>query len=357
MNSGASGRAGRAGAWILALVVAGGALGACADDGREALIVYSPHGRDLLTHYEEAFEARNPGVDVQWVDMGSQEVLDRIRSEQANPQADVWFGAPEQMFEVAAEEGLLEPVTPSWAEHLLPEARDPEGRWHGTYLTPEVLAYNEEALDADEAPADWDDLLDPRWRGEVILREPMASGTMRTIFAHIIYRESGGTGDPEAGYEWLLRLDAQTREYALNPTLLYQKLARQEGLVTMWNMPDILTLRATTDLPIAYRLPESGTPVVVDAVAVVGGSERREAAEAFVEFVGSEEAILDAAELFFRVPARQDIPTERLPEWARQELPRLRIMEADRELLRERTSEWMRHWDDRIRRRGEREGF
>ncbi len=185
----------------------------------------------------------------------------------------------------------------------------------------------------------------------------MASGTMRTIFAHIIYRESGGTGDPEAGYEWLLRLDAQTREYALNPTLLYQKLARQEGLVTMWNMPDILTLRATTGLPIAYRLPESGTPVVVDAVAVVGGSERREAAEAFVEFVGSEEAILDAAELFFRVPARQDIPTERLPEWAREELPRLRIMEADRELLRERTSEWMRHWDDRIRRRGEREGF
>lgn len=332
-------------------------LSACGGDGRDVLVVYSPHGRDLLAHHEEAFEALHPELDVQWVDMGSQEVLERIRSERANPQADVWFGAPEQMFETAAEEDLLEPFEPSWADALPPEARDPEGRWHGTYLTPEVIAYNDDALSADEAPADWDDLLDPRWRDEVILREPMASGTMRTIFAHIIYRESGGTGEPEAGYEWLLRLDAQTREYALNPTLLYQKLARQEGLVTMWNMPDILTLRATTGLPIQYRIPESGTPVVVDGVAVVRGAPSPDVARAFVEFVGSRDAILTAAERFFRVPARGDIPLDELPDWAREALPELRTMDADRALLRERTSEWMRHWDERIRRRGAREGY
>jgi iron(III) transport system substrate-binding protein len=330
---------------------------AACDDGREVLIVYSPHGRELLSHYEEAFEALHPEVNVQWVDMGSQEVLERLRSERANPQAHVWFGAPEQMFEVAAEDGLLEPFEPSWADALPPEARDPQGRWHGTYLTPEVIAYNEDALSHDEAPADWDDLLDPRWRGQVILREPMASGTMRTIFAHIIYRESQGTGDPEAGYEWLLRLDAQTREYALNPTLLYQKLARQEGLVTMWNMPDILTLRATTGLPIAYRLPEGGTPVVVDAVAVVAGHDDSATARDFVEFLGSREAILTAAERFFRVPARTDLPMDEMPEWLQEELPRLRTMEADRALLRERTPQWMRYWDERIRRRGEREGY
>lgn len=339
-------------AMLLALLPA-----ACGGDGREPLIIYSPHGRELLSHYEAAFEALHPEVDVQWVDMGSQEVLERLRSERANPQADVWFGAPEQMFEVAAEDGLLEAFEPTWAGALPPEAKDPEGLWHGTYLTPEVLAYNEVAVSREEAPRDWDDLLDPRWRGQVILREPMASGTMRTIFSHIIYRESQGTGDPEAGYEWLLRLDAQTREYALNPTLLYQKLARQEGLVTMWAMPDILTLRATTELPIHYRIPEGGTPVVVDGVAVVRGSGNPEMARAFVEFVGNRESILEAAERFFRIPARTDIPVEEFPDWLQEDLPLIRPMEADRALLRERTSEWMRHWDDRIRRRGAREGY
>lgn len=330
---------------------------ACAGDGREVLVVYSPHGRELLSHHEAGFEALHPGIDVQWVDMGSQEILDRVRSERQNPQADVWFGAPEQMFEVATREGLLEPFTPEWADAIPPEARDPDGHWWGTYLTPEVIAYNEAALAYDEVPADWDDILDPRWRGQVIIREPMASGTMRTIFAHIIYRESEGTGDPTAGYEWLLRLDAQTREYALNPTLLYQKLARQEGLLTLWAMPDILTLRANTDLPINYRIPEGGTPVVVDAVAVVSGGRHPEMARAFAEYVGSREAIRGASENFFRIPARIDIPLEELPEWAREDLPRIRPMEADREMLRERTSEWMRYWDERIRRRGAREGY
>ena len=75
-------------------------LGACAgsDSGAEILTVYSPHGQDLLKAFETRFEERNPGVDVQWLDLGSQEVLDRIRSEKANPQADVWFGAPSALF-------------------------------------------------------------------------------------------------------------------------------------------------------------------------------------------------------------------------------------------------------------------
>src|SRR2546422_3777777 len=36
--------------------------------------IYSPHGRDLLTLLERRFEQLRPGVDVRWLDMGSQEV-------------------------------------------------------------------------------------------------------------------------------------------------------------------------------------------------------------------------------------------------------------------------------------------
>lgn len=338
----------RALAGAAALLLAAG----CGDGGRRVLVIYSPHGRTLLAAFEQRFEAENPGVDVQYVDMGSQEVLERVRSEQANPQADVWWGAPSDMFEQAAEEGLLEPFRPSWAEALPADARDPDGRWIGTYLTPEVIAYNEDAVPPEEVARDWDDVLDPRWRGRVLIRDPLASGTMRTIFGAIMYREQQRTGNPEAGYDWLLRLDAQTKEYVLNPTLLYQKLARREGLVTLWDMPDIETLRATTELPIGYVLPQSGTPVVVDAIAVVRGAPDPELAREFVEFAGSRESLLLAAREFFRIPARTDVPVDSLPDWLREAAPEIRPMELDRRFIRRHIGEWLRYWDQNIRGRG-----
>ena len=78
-------------------------LPGCGGPSGESLIVYSPHGRDLLSYFAREFEAANPGVSVQYLDMGSQEILDRLRSERVNPQADVWWGAPSGMFVRAAE--------------------------------------------------------------------------------------------------------------------------------------------------------------------------------------------------------------------------------------------------------------
>ncbi len=81
----------------LAMLILAFLLAACGD-GRTPLVVYSPHGRDLLTLMEKSFEKDHPDVDVRWLDMGSQEVYDRVRSEAANPQADVWYGGPQTIF-------------------------------------------------------------------------------------------------------------------------------------------------------------------------------------------------------------------------------------------------------------------
>ena len=343
-------------ATCLALFALGSVAGCVADDAT-VLVVYTPHGRELLQHFSSGFEAERPGVRIEWLDMGSQEVLDRLRSERSNPQADVWWGAPAEIFAQAAEDGLLAPFEPSWFEAVPARQRDPEGRWVGTYLTPEVIAYNSAVVSREEAPKEWDDVLDPRWRGQVLIREPLASGTMRAIFSSLIYRESNGSGDPAAGYEWLLRLDAQTREYVLNPTLLYQKLAREEGLITLWAMPDIEMLIATTDYPIGYVIPSGGTPVVVDGIALVAGTANPELAGAFIEYVGGEEALVEAGRRFFRIPARTDVDPAAFPAWLGEALARIEAMQVDDALLRTRTPEWMRYWDSNIRMRGEASGY
>jgi iron(III) transport system substrate-binding protein len=323
-------------------------------DDRTALIVYSPHGEDLLKDVEARYEKLHSNVDVQWLDMGSQSVLDRIRSEKANPQADVWFGAPSALFETAADEGLLERFAPTWAAQLPTDARDDNSMWHGTYLTPEVIAYNSEVVKGADIPRDWDDVLDPKWKGKVLIRDPLESGTMRTIFGMIIYRGMRAGGDTASGYDWLRRLDGQTKEYVLNPTLLYQKLARQEGLVTLWDMPDIEELRKSTSFPIDYVIPASGTPLPVDGVAVVKGGKNTEEAKRFVEFIGGTEAITVAAREFLRFPARGDIPTDSLPERLRTAKQQIKAEPIDWKLLQQKTPEWMRYWDENIRGRSAR---
>src|SRR5262245_50659442 len=97
---------------LCALGLLAAALAACRRDSRVPLVLYSPHGRDLLGLVERTYESKHPDVDVRWLDMGSQEVYDRVRSEKANPQADVWLGGPSTIFARGVRDGLLEPFDP-----------------------------------------------------------------------------------------------------------------------------------------------------------------------------------------------------------------------------------------------------
>lgn len=320
-------------------------------DGRTPLVLYSPHGRDLLTLVEEVFEERHPTVDVRWLDMGSQEVLDRVRYEAANPQGDVWFGGPATILAQGAAAGLLAPYRPAWADAVAPSSRHPEDLYFGLYRTPPILVYNEDAVTAAEAPHDWDDLLAERWRDRVLVRDPLASGTMRTIFGMILARSVAATGAPEQGFAWLRRLDAQTREYVHNPALLHQKMIRQEGLVTMWELTDILFQRLR-GAPLGYHFPTSGSPVIDDSIGLIRGCRHPAEARAFIDWIGSREAQRMAAEEAFRLPARTDLAPEELPEWAREALAQLVTAEMDWELVKREGAEWMNTWDRTIRGHG-----
>jgi iron(III) transport system substrate-binding protein len=174
---------------------------------------------------------------------------------------------------------------------------------------------------------------------------------MRAIFGAIIAREYARTGSAEAGYEWLRKLDANTREYTLNPTLLYQKLGRQEGVISLYNMPDIATLKSRLNIPVSYVIPESGTPMLVDAIALVKNSKQPEAARAYYEFVTTPAALTESAEKYLRIPVRTDIPVTSLPQWMQDASKRIKPMPVDRALIAAHLDEWMRYWDANIRNR------
>jgi iron(III) transport system substrate-binding protein len=323
----------------------------CGGDARKPLVVYSPHGRDLLTLMEKSFEAKHPGVDVRWLDMGSQEVYDRVRSEAANPQADVWYGGPQQIFVRGAADGLLAPYRPQWADAIPETSRGDKDLFFASYRTAPVLVYNTQAVKPEEAPGDWDDLLDPKWKGKILIRDPLASGTMRTLYGMILARSVQETGNPERGWDWLRRFDAQTKEYVQNPALLMEKLNRREGLITVWELTDMLW-QAKRGAPLGYRFASSGAPVIDDSIGLVKGARHPEEAKAFIEFVGSVEGEELAARDAFRLPARTDLPPERLPQWAQDVLKELKPADVDWDLIAKNGQEWMATWDRTVRNHG-----
>jgi iron(III) transport system substrate-binding protein len=318
----------------------------CTSDHRTPVVLYSPHGRDQLELLERDFERRRPDIDVRWLDMGSQEILDRLRFERVNPQADVWFGGPTTIFDRGIHDSLLTPYRPSWAGQVSGSAVS--GFYYPVYRTPAVIAFNSRAVSREAAPRDWDDVLLPRWRDKVIIRDPMASGTMRAIWGLILVRSLRQTGDTGWGMTWLRRLDAQTKTYTISPALLYEKLARQEGLVSLWDLQDILISQAK-GMPLGYVFPSSGTVVIDDAVGLVHGSRHPEAARAFIEYVGSEAAQLLTAREVFRLPARTDLPPDRVPAWVAQVEREMVVADMDWGLLSRNGPGWMSYWDQHVR--------
>ncbi|MES2123888.1 MAG: extracellular solute-binding protein [Gemmatimonadota bacterium] len=317
-------------------------------DGREPLTLYSPHVRQQLQLLEEGFERANPDIDVRWLDMGSQEILDRLRFENPNPVADVWFGGPTTIFDRGIAAGVLEPYRPSWGGAVDSSGIGPDNLYWPVYRTPAVIAYNSTLVQASEAPTDWDEVLDPKWRDKVIIRDPVASGTMRAIWGLMIQRSLASTGDTAAGMAWLRRLDGQTRTYALNPAILDQKLARGEGVITLWDLPDVL-ISKSQGLPYGYTFPKSGTVVIEDAIGIVRGSKHRKAAERFIEYVGSIDAQVLTAERVWRLPARHDLPLDRVPAWVAEVQQQMVTAPMDWPLLAREGSAWMRYWDQRVR--------
>ncbi len=320
------------------------------DRNARKLLIYTPHGQAQLRDFIARYSQQHPDTDVQFLDMGSRDILERVRAERNKPQADLWWGAAHTTFQTAADENLLASYRPTWAEKVSVSSHDAMDRWYGIYETPEVIVYNSDAVRQEDAPHDWDDVLDQKWRDKILIRNPNPSDSMRAIFGAMIWRFYKDTGSPDKGYEWLRRLDANVHEYTADGTLLMQKLARREGVLSLWNLPDVWIYKEQRGFPLSYVIPASGTPVITDGIAIVRGAANEEEARRFYEFVTTPESFVHAARVYYRIPVRTDIDRALLPRWMNESFTRTPL---DWELLRKEGSNWLRYWDTEIRGRSQ----
>ena len=309
------------------------------------LSIYTARDEAVYEYVIDKFAIDYPEYDVEVTAMGAQEILERVRAESANPQCDFWWGGTQAAFMMATKEGLLEPYTLSVDANIPADYKDPNNNWYGEILLPEVIMYNTDALTPEEAPQDWDDLLDPKWEDSIIIRGVLPSGTMRTIYCAMIIKEDAT--DPEKGFEWLAKLDKNTKTYSENPTAMYLSITRQEGLLSLWNMQDILIQANTNDQPFGYIIPESGAPILVDGVGIVKNAKQIEGAQIFMEYLYREDIRVGLAEDTFQIPAMTGFDKDKMPQWMGD--IELKPLTIDWELLAENEMIWMEYWDQNIK--------
>jgi iron(III) transport system substrate-binding protein len=321
------------------------------DEASQGLTIYTGRDKDEVAAVVSMFEQKYPIYKgkIRAVTLGAQEALDRLRAEKSNPQAGFLWGGTQQGLQQAADEGLLAPSTPMNAGLIAPSRKDSQGRWFAEMLLPEVIIYNHDLLKPEQAPKDWDDLITPAFRGKIVIRDVNGSGTMRTIFSAMIYRQMAATGSPEAGYEWLRKLDANTAIYTPNPDDMYLKLDRGVGTVTLWNLQDALIQPLKNNRPWSYVIPASGVPVLLDGAGVVNNPSSTRAAQQFEDFLFDPQLQLQLARDYYQIPAMQ-VPDAGKPDWlAKLDLKEMKI---DWDVVSRNQAAWMDYWSQRIKGKG-----
>jgi iron(III) transport system substrate-binding protein len=123
----------------------------------------------------EAFE-NDAGIAVRMV--GDTEakkttgLVQRLRSERDNPQADVFWSSEIFQTIALANEGVLAPYTSSATEKWPAVFRGPEDRWYGFAGRARVIAYAPDRVQEKDVPLTWQDLASEELKGRVVLADP-----------------------------------------------------------------------------------------------------------------------------------------------------------------------------------------
>jgi len=129
----------------------------------------------------KAFRAQVPGVDVKFVRQDSAQQMVRLINEAhaGRVQADIWH-VSDGIAPIAKENLAAEIDLPS-ARGLPAELVDPRHLWVGTNLSTRSLAYNTSLVKAADVPRTHKDLLDPRWKGQLVWHPYALPGSLGFI--------------------------------------------------------------------------------------------------------------------------------------------------------------------------------
>jgi iron(III) transport system substrate-binding protein len=259
------------------------------------LVIYASATAPQLQMYFTVFNKRYPFIKTEFFRTGKQALVNKILIEEKASQrfADIVHTSVIET-NILKKRGALSRYVPMEAASFPAEYRDPEGIWTSAYVSGTLLGFNSKQVRRADAPKNYDDLLNPRWRN--------------------------GIGIDSNKIEWFaMLLKLKGRGYmeklaALNPsvrsgnTLVLQLLAAGEFPISAGVYEYSVEDMKTKGAPVDWIGLE---PVITYTVAVSLPSRPNNpnSAKLFIEWLLSKEG-QEVVNRYGRVPIRDDVESK-----------------------------------------------
>ena len=252
------------------------------------------HDAALKAFAEYAKETWNVTVKVNALAAGTPVAYGRIVEWKGRPEVDIFWGGESALFDKLTDQNLLAKLELSKAAwDAIPAAigkpkpiplRDPRGYWVGTALEPYGLVYHPRVLKRLGVPEikTWDDLLDPRLKGNVAQAAPTRSSSSNATY-EVILQSLG----EEKGWEWLKKLAGNTGIFTARSRDVPSMVAKGE-FAAGFAVPSYMAFEERlAGFDIKFVAPKNAY-VTPEPMAILAGAKHPKAAAAFIEFLLTE---------------------------------------------------------------------
>ena len=283
------------------------------------------------------------GVDVSALPLAAAgDLQTKITAEKNNPQADIFVGGSSEFHDPLGKQGLLEAYQSPLATDVAAQFKEATGLWTGWYTGIFGFISNNDRLTkelAGKKPATWDDLLDPAWKGKLILPSPTLTGGGYIFIATQIFRFNK---DEAKAMDFMKKLHANIAQYIpTSPGAL--TLIDQGQFVGCPNWShDILTEKSKGN-PVDLTVP-TDTGFEVGAISIVKGTKNLAAAKALVDWSITKEA----GELNVKLSNRGSVRTDVAAAPGSPSLTSVKLVNYDRQWATDNKARLLKDWQTAV---------
>lgn len=277
-------------------------------EAQQTLNAYSIWPENWARPMLQEFEAAS-GIKVNFLRFSSGEALARVMAEKGSPKIDVLFGGPVETFAAGVKEGVFDPYKPPSYAELPARFKDANGHWVAIADDPLVFMTNTKFLADNKlnAPASWEDLLNPAYKNGLQMADARTSGTAVTrIFS--ILEVNGRDEDKAFAYMKKLRGNIQLYTKSGGGGTLPVGLGQAAGGIFF--IVDALDTRAKGyDVQISF--PKEGIGTAAEGIALIKGAKNPEAGKKLIDWSSSPamQSLFAKHKINF-VPAHPKVATE-----------------------------------------------
>ena len=225
------------------------------------------------------------GITVNQTFQSFGEIEARAKAEAPNFNADMIVGCGSPLAFMAKKNGWAAPYA-SAAWKGVPEVfMDSQGNWYNIGNFSFVLVGNKDRLAKAgyKMPESWKDLLDPKWKGEIVMPSPLSSGTanmMRFSFLALY-------GDNE-GWKFMEALDKNIHHYTRSGNAPTDLVGRGEFMLGITSDENVKK-RLDDGYPLYWSIPKEGTGYDGTYALIFKGTKKADVCKKVIDVLGSQE--------------------------------------------------------------------